>query len=237
MNVSSAAFERQESRLPTVSLRGTKRGLEIVIESGATAEQISRELRARLAQSPEFFCGSDVVVRCEDPLPVGALARLDAITSRYALRIVEVGPAPRPEPPRAPPLPPPPLPAMSTLPLPAPAQTRVLAGPVRSGTILEVPEHLVVLGDVNPGAELRAGKSVIVLGALRGIAHAGMGGVDSFILALRLAPQQLRIGDLIARAGDAPAARAAEIAYRAADRILVEEYQGKLPGGFRVAGL
>jgi septum site-determining protein MinC len=119
-----------------------------------------------------------------------------------------------------------------------PDRTRFIVGPVRSGSVLEAQGHLVVLGDVNPGAEVRAALSVVVLGALRGIAHAGQQGGAAFIFALRLAPQQLRIGDHIARAVDAPyAADAPEIAYAANGRIMVEQYRGKLPGGITAADL
>lgn len=115
--------------------------------------------------------------------------------------------------------------------LPA-GETRIVVGPVRSGVILDHPGNLVVVGDVNPGAEVRAERNIIVLGRLRGIAHAGIGRSYGFILALKLEPQQLRIARQVARAGDAdgPAA-AAEIAYVTSNKIVVERYAGKLPLG------
>jgi septum formation inhibitor MinC len=108
--------------------------------------------------------------------------------------------------------------------------TRLVVGPVRSGVILEHAGHLVVFGDVNPGAEIRAEGNIIVLGRLRGTAHAGIGQDVGFILALRLEPQQLRIGRQVARAatGDT-AASESEIAYGTGDKIVVERYQGRLP--------
>lgn len=111
-------------------------------------------------------------------------------------------------------------------------ETRIVVGPVRSGVILDHPGNLVVVGDVNPGAEVRAERNIIVLGRLRGIAHAGIGRSYGFILALKLEPQQLRIARQVARAGDAdgPVA-AAEIAYVTSNKIVVERYSGKLPLG------
>ena len=44
---------------------------------------------------------------------------------------------------------------------------------VRSGVRLEYEGNVVVLGDVNPGAEVVAGGSVVVWGRLRGVVHAG----------------------------------------------------------------
>jgi len=51
---------------------------------------------------------------------------------------------------------------------------------------------------VNPGGEIIAEGSVIVLGALKGMVHAGCGGDRSrFVFALKFAPTQLRIADTI----------------------------------------
>ena len=108
--------------------------------------------------------------------------------------------------------------------------TRLVVGPVRSGVILEHQGHLIVFGDVNPGAEIRAQGNIVVLGRLRGTAHAGIGQDVGFILALRLEPQQLRVGRKVARAADSdiPASEA-ELAYCTGEQIVVERYSGKLP--------
>ena len=67
---------------------------------------------------------------------------------------------------------------------------------LRSGTRIEFPGHVVVLGDVNPGAEIIAEGSVIVWGRVRGLVHAGSkGNREAVICALDLSPTQLRIAD------------------------------------------
>ncbi|HWU86954.1 MAG TPA: septum site-determining protein MinC, partial [Kofleriaceae bacterium] len=115
---------------------------------------------------------------------------------------------------------------------PAPEKTRMVVGPVRSGVILDHPGNLVVVGDVNPGAEVRAEGNIVILGRLRGIAHAGIGRERGFILALRLEPQQLRVGRVAARASDHEAhGNGTEIAYLTDKTIVVERYAGKLPPG------
>ncbi len=64
---------------------------------------------------------------------------------------------------------------------------------------------VVVLGDVNPGAEIVAAGSVLVWGRLRGKVEAGVGAdATAVVCALDLAPSQLRIGPVIARAPDDP---------------------------------
>ncbi len=70
---------------------------------------------------------------------------------------------------------------------------------LRSGTRIEYAGHVVVFGDVNAGAEVIAGGSVIVWGRLRGVVHAGaQGNRDAVVCALDLSPMQLRIADEIA---------------------------------------
>ena len=67
---------------------------------------------------------------------------------------------------------------------------------LRSGTRIEFPGHVVVFGDVNPGAEIIAEGNVIVWGRVRGMIHAGAKGDSSaFICALDLSPTQLRIAE------------------------------------------
>lgn len=70
---------------------------------------------------------------------------------------------------------------------------------LRSGFSLQYAGHVVVIGDVNPGAEVIASGDVIVWGRLRGMVHAGAGGNESAVVcALDLAPTQLRIAGQIA---------------------------------------
>ncbi|HEX2981297.1 MAG TPA: septum site-determining protein MinC [Anaerolineaceae bacterium] len=69
---------------------------------------------------------------------------------------------------------------------------------LRSGFKVSYQGHVVVIGDVNPGAEIVAGGSVVVWGRLRGVVHAGAEGNEGAVVcALDLAPTQLRIAGLI----------------------------------------
>jgi len=67
---------------------------------------------------------------------------------------------------------------------------------LRSGTRIEFPGHVVVFGDVNPGAEIIAEGNVLVWGRIRGMVHAGAkGDTSAYICALDLSPTQLRIAN------------------------------------------
>lgn len=69
---------------------------------------------------------------------------------------------------------------------------------LRNGRTVRHEGHVIVIGDVNPGAEIIAGGNVIVWGRLRGIVHAGaMGDEQAIVCALDLAPTQLRIAGYI----------------------------------------
>lgn len=78
-----------------------------------------------------------------------------------------------------------------------------VAAIVRSGQVLEVPGDLLLVGDVNPGGTVRAGGNIFIMGALKGVAHAGYSGWnDAVIVASFMTPSQLRISDCISRAPD-----------------------------------
>lgn len=66
---------------------------------------------------------------------------------------------------------------------------------LRSGTRVEFGGHLVVVGDVNPGAEIVADGSVVVWGKLRGAVAAGAtGNENAIVCALDLFPTRLQLG-------------------------------------------
>ena len=74
---------------------------------------------------------------------------------------------------------------------------------LRSGQKVKYPTNVVIMGDINPGAEVIAGGDVIVLGKLRGVVHAGANGTKSAeVIALQLEPTQLRISNIISRPPD-----------------------------------
>lgn len=81
--------------------------------------------------------------------------------------------------------------------------TKFIETTLRSGNEIISDGHIVVLGDVNPGAILKAKGNILVMGKLRGIAHAGIdGNNNAFIAANSLMPNQIRISDIISRAPD-----------------------------------
>lgn len=81
--------------------------------------------------------------------------------------------------------------------------TLYLRKTIRSGQSISSDGNIVIIGDVNPGAEVIAKGDITVWGILGGIAHAGSDG-NSYarIRALKLNPVQIRIGEIFARRPD-----------------------------------
>lgn len=69
---------------------------------------------------------------------------------------------------------------------------------IRSGQTVRFDGNVIIYGDTNPGSEIIASGDIIVIGSLRGIAHAGAKGDEgSHIVATNLRPTQLRIASYI----------------------------------------
>ena len=80
----------------------------------------------------------------------------------------------------------------------ATSETKFHRGSLRSGQKMESEGSLVILGDVNSGAEVMASDNIVVLGALRGLAHAGAkGNKQAMISAGVLDTVQIRIANVI----------------------------------------
>ncbi|REK77800.1 septum site-determining protein MinC [Paenibacillus paeoniae] len=80
------------------------------------------------------------------------------------------------------------------------SKLHVITSIVRSGQTLEHDGDLLLIGDVNPGGTLLCTGDIYVLGALRGMAHAGIAGRQDVVIATSLMrPTQLRIADIVSR--------------------------------------
>ncbi len=78
------------------------------------------------------------------------------------------------------------------------SQTYFFKGSVRSGQKIEFDGSIVILGDVNSGAEVIAGDNIAVIGTLRGLAHAGAKGNKKAIIAShKIECPQLRIANIV----------------------------------------
>ena len=206
-----------------MKLRGTFGGLNLLLEPGDTGPGVTR----LLAEKTELL-GTHVTLEIAgDTHPEALEAALRAVRAAggtpgrvRAPRVTVTGgaaeaPAPAPE---------------AAEPALPEAQTVIVSHTVRAGFRGEYQGSVVVVGDVNPGAELVAGGDVIVTGALRGLAHAGFGGHESAIVWARpIASPQIRIGDALARSPEGNASmrrlegnERAERAYLRGGQIVID---------------
>jgi len=78
------------------------------------------------------------------------------------------------------------------------SDTKFYAGSLRSGQKIEFEGSVVVIGDANSGSEVVAGEHIIILGALRGLAHAGASGNKrAVIVARKIESPQIRISNFV----------------------------------------
>lgn len=78
------------------------------------------------------------------------------------------------------------------------SETKFYKGSLRSGQKIEFEGSIVVLGDVNAGAEVVASENIVILGVLRGLAHAGAKGNRQAIIATnKIDCPQIRISNVI----------------------------------------
>jgi len=106
---------------------------------------------------------------------------------------------------------------------------KIINKTLRSGQKVEYDGDVLILGDVNSDAYVVSSGSVIVMGNLRGVVHAGANGDETaVVMALKLGPQQIRISNYIARSPDEPddeaeESNSPEIAYIENNAIVIDK--------------
>lgn len=97
---------------------------------------------------------------------------------------------------------------------------------LRSGQFIHYEGNVIILGDVNPGAEIIAYGNVIVMGTIKGLVHAGCNGNKNCIIsALSLLPVQLRIANIITRLPDNEIVTKPSYAYIDDDKLYISPLQ------------
>jgi septum site-determining protein MinC len=212
-----------------ISIKGSRDGLRLRLDANAAWSELLSRLDHHLGERRSFFHGASVVIDLGDREVSSAqldemlaLIRQHGVqataidSSERATRMAAraVGLATRPV-------------ARYSEPTPMPdAEALLVMRTLRSGQVLRHTGHITLIGDVNPGAEIIAGGSVVVWGRLRGLVHAGaLGDSSAIICALELRPTQLRIADLIARAPDQHPVNRPEFARVVAGEIIVDGWE------------
>jgi len=184
----------------TVVFKGTREGISIFLDAKTPFEQLKEDVRSKAQRArgffsaghtPIFFKGRELSAAERTELLLVILDEADLEISRRSAPVKpEQVQLPRPLRPLA---------FSKKIPGSAREQSAVFhQGALRSGQSIRTAGHVVVMGDVNPGAEIISQGNIIVLGSLKGLVHAGCtGDCAAYIAALQLLPTQLRIADII----------------------------------------
>jgi len=206
---SPGRLEREErvSVQGYIAIKGTRNGLLLTLEPETPFDELLHALAERLAESPAFFRGASLSVdTSQRALRFGERLQLENLLAHYQMSVASESqkkiqrdlrtvslPEARQE--------------VNTQEVEVPQHdpresenTLFIRRTVRSGQAIHHSSNVVILGDVNPGAEIVAGGDIIVWGVLRGMVHAGYPDNESAcVCALHLTPVQLRIAHLLSR--------------------------------------
>lgn len=186
----------------TVILKGTKDGILIILDDQKDFIAVKKRLDEKLSAAGQFFFGAQVIIDIGERMIVEK--EMEEIASlmrdRYGLTLLRViSKREKEEIQRKKRK----LLGNEKIESAEEFETLFLKRTLRSGQSIHFEGNVVVFGDVNPGAEIVAAGDIIVIGSLRGVAHAGAKGYEKAVVyAHKLLPMQLRIAETISRAPD-----------------------------------
>ena len=184
----------------SVIFKGRRDGITIVLDEALPFETLKEALAAKMHDAQRFFgsATSSVLFRGRELSAEEENALLDIIIKNSSLNISfakrETGQTLISAKTERSNVPPEVLSTISQM----DNMTHFQKGALRSGQSIRYAGSVVLMGDVNPGAEIVAEGNVVVLGAIKGLVHAGCGGNrDCYVSAFDMRPTQMRIADLI----------------------------------------
>lgn len=175
-----------------VVFKGSRNGLQLVFDESAEFEVILEQLKNKLESAIDFFSVGASVQAPAAPkvLSVEQQEDLSRLLAAYGLVYKE-----------------PELMEEHSVTAQEEAaeqmETLVVARTLRGGQEIVHKGSVIIVGDVNPGAEVVAGGDILIKGTCRGVVHAGAcGNMQATITANKMVASQIRIAGLIARAPD-----------------------------------
>ena len=221
-----------------IAIKGVNDGLLIALSTTEKWQMVTDHLAARIDEKADFFAGANITIQLGTrPVPKYELSSLKALLERRGLSLSLVQSesettrksatalqvatenssaweAPSPAPQETAPVNPEETGTYGTL----------FRRTLRSGRTIHSDGHIVVYGDVNPGAKVIAAGDIIIWGKLRGYVHAGAKGNESAVVcALDMSPSQLRIaGHLVTSPPGKRKNVMPEVAFVRDNQIIVE---------------
>lgn len=237
-----------------VNIKGRSDGIVVEIGRGSWSETLG-VLTKRLEQSAGFFRNGSVALDVgARPLVEDELRQFAAVLTQFEMKLgvvrtssertfqaaLAIGMTTTLESPEG-------APVAAATPAATNAEAAsyfVYRGYLRSGHRLRRTENILVIGDINPGAEVISEGDILVWGRLRGVVHAGASGNRrAIVAALDLEPTQMRIADVTTIGPDPKPGQPGrffwkrsqhkrpEIARLVQNEIVLEEWDAARPGG------
>lgn len=176
-----------------VVIKSYPNGINLLLNENSSVDEIAAELQQKFTDSRSFFGKAKTAISMEGKKLTDAeqLRIVDTIRKYSDLQIIclvgkddSTGQSF--------------MKAIERMDRHMPAQNsagRFYQGSLTDKQMIESEENIVILGDVNPGCTVISSRSIVVLGGLYGEAFAGLSEDGSFIAALEMAPEKLKIGD------------------------------------------
>ena len=212
--------EEKQSVQGYIAIKGTRNGLLLTLEPETPFSELLNALSHRLSEAPGFFRGASLALdTTRRNLRISERSQLEALLANYQMSVTPLEQTPTAkhnergvisssdigsDPIIATEITSEQTQVETYLLDPRDSDdTLFLRRTVRSGQAIHHASNIVIMGDVNPGAEIVASGDIIVWGVLRGMVHAGYpNNENAIVCSLLLAPVQLRIAHLLSRPPD-----------------------------------
>lgn len=195
-----------------VVIKGSRQGLQLVIDSSVDFEVVLTHLRGKLESAIDFFAEGSKIKLPAAMLTQGQIEDLGGLLENFGLEYdAEISTQVKePE-------------QLEQWDSADNGRELIVTRTIRGGQEIIYSGSVIVNGDLNPGGEVVAGGNVVINGACRGIVHAGAyGDRTATITAKRLLAAQVRIAGVIARAPDnQESPQQAEIAYIEDGKVII----------------
>ena len=170
-----------------ITFKVAKNGIVLTLDPSAKFNRIKEALRGHVESATNFYAGADLYINiAENSFKIDQLNEIVNIVRGYkdVKNIIFTSDVVK----------------QDTVEINNEGETYLINRTLRSGQKIKKSGNVVIIGDINPGAEVIAGGDIIVFGKIRGVVHAGAGGSSqASVTALKLEPTQLRISKKIAR--------------------------------------
>ncbi len=179
-----------------ISIKGTRNGLVFYFNTKVTDfKELSCALEEKLLESDGFLQGASYFLQPDTPFTDEQRLVVEDILQKYQMKRGEIKAPVK----KALPIVEEPLSQdRKLLETVKDGDTQILTGTIRSGKQYSFRGNLVLLGDLNVGAEIFASGSIIILGSSRGLVHAGAeGDTNAVIVISELLGGQIRLADKV----------------------------------------